>query len=348
MATEDVLEESPYERYQRLSRVKRLAMLMVVLGPETSASLLKRFDSKQSQAICKEISEYSIIDPEMQEMVLEEFSEIIEESVNSQLGGMDFAQKALKLAHGDFRANSMMNKIAPVRDDLDLMDEIDDMEPGQIYNVLRFEQMQTVSFVLSNVDSEKGSDVLKMFPLQMQEQIIERVAAMETTQSDQALLVANTLTGRMARKERATRIKMGGVKAAADMLNWIDKEEGKELIKNLEKRNPKLGSSIRKRMFRFEDLVRLSPTDVAKIVKEVDQDDLILAMKNASHELKKVVFATMSRRAVENLEEQLEFLGPKRLSEIEAAQDRVIQIVRELEDDEEIVLDTGGGDVVVQ
>ena len=348
MAADIEVEESPQDRYRRMSRVKRLGMLMVVLGPEAAAVLLKRFDSKQAQTICKEISESSIIDTEMQEMVLEEFSEIIEESVNSQLGGMEFTQKALTLAHGDYRANSMMNKIVPVRDDLDLMDEIDDMEPGQIYNVLRFEQLQTVAFVLSNVDSEKGGDVLKMFPAQMQEQIIERVGAMETTQSDQALLVADTLTGRMARKEKPTRIKMGGVKSAADMLNWVDKEESKELIKNLEKRNPKLGSSIRKRMFRFEDLVRLSPTDVAKITKEVDQDDFILALKNASHELKKVIFSTMSRRQVENWEEQLEFLGPKRLSEIEAAQDRVILIVRELEDDEEIVLDTGGGDVVVQ
>ena len=167
MAIEAELEDSPSERYRRMSRVKRLSMLMVVLGPETAATLLKRFDSKQAQAICKEISESSIIDTEMQELVLEEFSDIIEESVNSQLGGMDFAQKALILAHGDFRANSMMNKIAPVRDDLDLMDDIDDMEPGQIYNVLRFEQMQTVAFVLSNVDAEKGSDVLKMLPVSL-------------------------------------------------------------------------------------------------------------------------------------------------------------------------------------
>ena len=114
------------------------------------------------------------------------------------------------------------------------------------------------------------------------------------------------------------------------------------MLKSIEKRNPKLGGSIRQRMFRFEDLVRLSPGDVAKITKEVDQDDLIIALKNASPELKKVIFSTMSKRAVEALEEQLGFLGPKRLSEVEAAQDRVIQIVRELEEDEEIILDTGG------
>ena len=151
-----------------------------------------------------------------------------------------------------------------------------------------------------------------------------------------------------AKKGQSPRIKTGGVKSAADLLNWFDKEEGKELLKSIEKRNPKLGGSIRQRMFRFEDLVRLSPGDISKITKEVDQDDLVVAMKNASAELKKVIYTTMSKRAVEALEEQLSFLGPKRLSEIEAAQDRVIQIVRELEEDEEIILDTGGSDIVVQ
>jgi flagellar motor switch protein FliG len=138
------------------------------------------------------------------------------------------------------------------------------------------------------------------------------------------------------------------VKNAADLLNWLDKDDGKELLKSIEKRNPTLGGSIRQRMFRFEDLVRLSPGDITKVTKEVDQDDLIIALKNASSELKKAIFATMSKRAVEAIEEQLSFLGPKRLSEVESAQDRVIQIVRELEEDEEIILDTGGSDVVVQ
>ena len=125
-----------------------------------------------------------------------------------------------------------------------------------------------------------------------------------------------------------------------------DQKEG--MLAFIEKRNPKLGGSIRQRMFRFEDLIRLSAGDISKITKEVDQDDLIIALKNASAELKKAIYSTMSKRAVEALEEQLSFLGPKRLSEIEAAQDRVIQIVRELEEDEEIILDTGGSDVVVQ
>jgi flagellar motor switch protein FliG len=242
----------------------------------------------------------------------------------------------------------MMNRIAPVRDSLDFMDDIKEMDSGQIYNVLRFEQPQTIAFVLANVDADKGSEVLQMMPPNVQEQVVERVGSMETTPIDQIEVVANTLGARMGKKGQSPRVKTGGVKSAADLLNWFDKEEGKELLKSIEKRNPKLGGSIRQRMFRFEDLVRLSPGDVSKITKEVDQDDLVVALKNASPELKKIIYSTMSKRAVEALEEQLSFLGPKRLSEVESAQDRVIQIVRELEEDEEIILDTGGSDVVVQ
>lgn len=348
MDTEELAEESIQDTYNRMSRTKKLALLMVALGPQASATLLKRFDTKASEAICKEIGSFPIVDQELQDCVLDEFSELIESSVNSNLGGLSFAQKTLELAHGDYRANNMMNRISPVRDSLDFMDDVNEMESGQIYNVLRNEQPQTIAFILANVDSDKGSEVLLLMPPHIQEQVVERIGSMETTPTDQVQLVADTLGQGMSKKEQSPRVKTGGVKTAADLLNWFDKDDGKELLKNLEKRNPKLGSSIRQLMFRFEDLVRLSPGDVAKVVKEVDQDDLIVALKNATHELKKIIYSTMSKRAVEALEEQLEFLGPKRLSEVEAAQDRVIQVVRELEEDEEIILDTGGGDVVVQ
>ena len=341
-------EESIAERYSKMSKIEKLALLMIALGPEAASTLLKRFDSKDSESICKKIGDFPIVDQELKECVLDEFSELIESSVNSNLGGLNFAQKTLELAHGDFKANNMMNRIAPVRDSLEFMDDIKEMDSGQIYNVLRFEQPQTIAFVLANVDADKGSEVLQLMPPNIQEQVVERVGAMETTPMDQIEVVANTLGARVGKKGQSPRIKTGGVKSAADLLNWFDKEEGKELLKSIEKRNPKLGGSIRQRMFRFEDLVRLSPGDISKITKEVDQDDLVVAMKNASAELKKVIYTTMSKRAVEALEEQLGFLGPKRLSEIEAAQDRVIQIVRELEEDEEIILDTGASDIVVQ
>ena len=272
-------EESVEERYQKMSKHEKLALLMIALGEDAASTLLKRFDSKDSESICKRIGDFAIVDQELKDCVLDEFSEIIESSVNSNLGGLNFAQKTLELAHGDYKANNMMNRIAPVRDSLDFMDDIKEMDPGQIYNVLRFEQPQTIAFVLANVDADKGSEVLQMMPPNIQEQVIERVGAMETTPMDQIEVVANTLGSRMGKKGQSPRVKTGGVKSAAELLNWFDKDEGKELLKSIEKRNPKLGGSIRQRMFRFEDLVRLSAGDISKITKEVDQDDLVIAMK---------------------------------------------------------------------
>jgi len=341
-------EENINDRYRKMSRHEKLALLMIALGPDASSTLLKRFDAKDADSICKKIGDFPIVSQDLRDCVLDEFSEIIESSVNSNLGGYSFAHKTLELAHGDFKANNIMNRIAPSRDSLDFMDDIKDMDSGQIYNVLRFEQPQTIAFMLSNLDVDKGSEVLQMMPPNIQEQVIERVGAMETTPLAQVRVVANTLGSRIGQKGQSPQVLSGGVKVAADLLNWFDREQSKELLKSIEKRNPKLGGSIRQRMFRFEDIIRLSPGDISKITKEVDQDDLVIAMKNASPELKKAIYATMSKRAVEALEEQLGFLGPKRLSEIEAAQDRVIQIVRELEEDEEIILDTGGSDIVVQ
>ena len=234
----------------------------------------------------------------------------------------------------------MMNRISPVRDNLDFMDDIKEMDSGQIHNV-RFEQAQTIAFVLANIEADKGSEVLQMMAPNVQEQVVERIAAMETTPMNQIELVANTLESRMGKKQQSPRVKTGGVKSAADLLNWFDKDNSKELLKSIEKGIPNLVGPSGNECSRFEDLVRLSPGDIAKVTKEVDQDDLIIALKNASSELKKAIFGTMSKRAVEAIEEQLSFLGPKRLTEIESAQDRVIQIVRELEEDEEIILDTG-------
>ena len=167
---------------------------------------------------------------------MDEFSELIESSVNSNLGGMGFAQQTLELAHGAFKANNMMNRISPVRDNLDFMDDIKEMDSGQIHNVLRFEQAQTIAFVLANIEADKGSEVLQMMAPNVQEQVVERIAAMETTPMNQIELVANTLESRMGKKQQSPRVKTGGVKSAADLLNWFDKDNSKELLKSIEKK----------------------------------------------------------------------------------------------------------------
>ena len=233
-------EESIADRYAKMAKHDKLALLMIALGPDAASTLLKRFDAKDAENICKRIGDFPIVEQELKDCVLDEFSEIIESSVNSNLGGMNFAQKTLEMAHGSLKANNIMNRIAPVRDSLDFMDDIKEMDSGQIYNVLRFEQPQTIAFVLANVDPDKASEVLQLMAPNVQEQVIERVGSMETTPMDQIEVVANTLGSRVGTKGQSPQVKTGGVKSAADLLNRFDKEEGKELRKSIEKRNPKI------------------------------------------------------------------------------------------------------------
>ena len=200
-------EESVAERYAKMAKHDKLALLMIALGPDAASTLLKRFDAKDAENICKRIGDFPIVEQELKDCVLDEFSEIIESSVNSNLGGMNFAQKTLEMAHGSLKANNIMNRIAPVRDSLDFMDDIKEMDSGQIYNVLRFEQPQTIAFVLANVDPDKASEVLQLMPPNVQEQVIERVGSMETTPMDQIEVVATTLGSRVGSKGQSPQVR---------------------------------------------------------------------------------------------------------------------------------------------
>jgi len=193
-------EESVSERYSRLSRHEKLALLMIALGPDASSTLLKRFEQKDADSICKKIADFPLVNQEMKDCVLDEFSEIIESSVNSNLGGLSFAKKTLELAHGDFKANNILNRISPVRDTLEFMEDIKEMDPGQIYNVLRLEQPQTIAFILSNLDADKGSEVLMMMPPNVQEQVVERVGAWKQRHLPKLSLLPVRLVRELAKK----------------------------------------------------------------------------------------------------------------------------------------------------
>ena len=192
-------EESVVDRYAKMAKHDKLALLMIALGPDAASTLLKRFDGKDAENICKRIGDFPIVEQELKDCVLDEFSEIIESSVNSNLGGMGFAQKTLEMAHGSLKANNIMNRISRfailliswmtskrwIRADL---------------QCARFEQPQTIAFVLANVDPDKASEVLQLMPPNVQEQVIERVGSMETTPMDQIEVVAATLGSRVGTK----------------------------------------------------------------------------------------------------------------------------------------------------
>lgn len=332
--------------YDQLTKLQKLAIFLIVLGPETAAEILRQFEDAEIEAICREMTHFQVIEPDIQQTVIEEFSSLIMSSFSSLAGGATFARRTLELAKGDTKAASILERISPGGNSADCIKEIGEMEPQQIFNLIKTEQSQTIAFVMSYLEMEKAADILPMLHPDVREDVVERLGTLEATSLELVNKVAKSLTANFDRSEKLTMHTSGGVRPAAELLNSLDREESKNILTRMEERNPELTNAIRKKMFGFADLVRLEQKDLQRIMREVDTSDLVLALKTATPMLNDAICGAISKRAAETLKEELEMLGSVRLKDVEAAQDRIIQIVRRLEEQEEISLEKGGAGVV--
>lgn len=333
--------------YYQMSKTQRLAAFMVMVGPDLAAQLLQCFDDPDVEDICREVARIQIMDEEMKELLMEEFSDIIGDSLSSSLGGTNFARITLEKRMGEFKAANVIGRIAPEGSTSALIEEVSEMEPRQIVKLLEGEQPQTVAFLISHLDTPKVASVVTMLPTAKREDVVELLGAMEHTSLEVVSKVARQLKEHIDTKIRQTMHRSGGVQTVANLLNYLDKDMGKTLLTKLEEKNPTLGMAIRRKMFSFDDLVRLDIADLQRVTREVEMQDLVLAMKSASPGVKEAIYSSVSKRAAETLKEELELMGSVRIKEVEAAQDRIIQTVRSLEEEGEISLDSSGTDALV-
>jgi flagellar motor switch protein FliG len=188
---------------------------------------------------------------------------------------------------------------------------------------------------------------VKMLSTEVREEVVERIGSMESTALELVNKVVRTLARNLEYNEQQTFNQSGGVRRVADLLNSLDKETSKSILSRLEEKNPTIGSAVRKKMFSFEDLLRLQSSDMQRVCREIDMGDLTVALKSANPALRESIMGAISKRAAETLVEEMEMLGPVRLKEVEAAQDKIIMVVRKLEEDGEISIDQEGSDRVV-
>ncbi|TVR54806.1 MAG: flagellar motor switch protein FliG [Puniceicoccaceae bacterium] len=332
--------------YKDLNKVQKLALFLIVIGPEVASEILKQFDDDSVDLVCREMVGFSVIDEDTQREVLEEMSSVILSSYGSLLGGPGFARRVLELAKGDYKATNLLDRIAPAGTSAEVIREIGEMEPRQVFNIIKTEQCQTIAFVLSYLDVDKAAVIISMFNPELREEVIERLGTMESTSLELVTKVARALNKNFDSKEKSTMHRSGGVRTVAELLNALEKDSSKAILTKIEERNPTLGATIRKKMFSFNDLIRLDLADLQRIMREVDSNDLVVALKSASPTLRDSILEAVSKRAAETLREELDMLGPVRVKDVEAAQDRIIQVVRRLEEQEEISLDKGGARVI--
>jgi flagellar motor switch protein FliG len=325
--------------YAKLSRQQKLAVFLIVVGPEAAAEVLKHFDDSAIEMLCREMSTFPLISEAVQRQAVEEFTGIVAQSATSRLGGLPFAQRTLEIAKGDYKASSIIGRVGPVSSSIEVIKDISEMEGRQIYNLIKSEQPQTISFVLSYLDSAKASEVFSLLSPELREEVIERLGTIESTSLELVGKIVRSLSKHFDSKARPAFHHSGGVRSVASLLNELEKDMSKTLLARLEERNATLGAAIRKKLFSFEDLSRLQPADLQRVLREVDTGNLAISMKSASEPLRERIYASLSKRAAEGLKEEIELLGPVRLKDVEAAQDVIIQAVRRLEEEGQISLD---------
>jgi flagellar motor switch protein FliG len=328
--------------YSALTKTQKLAAFLIVIGPDAAAEVMKHFENAQVELICRELAELNVLDEATQRAVMLEFAGIVFEGTTSLLGGVDFAQATLEKAKGGYAATHILDRIAPASRGVEGGEEIRQMEVRQIMNLIKTEQPQTIAFILSNLEPAKAAEVMKLLTPEEREDVVERLGAMEETSRDIVARIAKNI-GRKSDRQDApqTLQRSGGAKAAAGILNLLDKESRKALLAKVDERNAILGAAIRKEIFSFDDLGRLEAADLQRVVREVDAADLAKALKNAKPALGDAILKSVSKRAAESVREEMDMLGSIKPKEINAAQDRIIQVVRKLEEAEEISLESG-------
>jgi len=334
--------------FTKASRQQKLAIFLVVIGPEAAASVLKHFDEPEIELLCREMSAITIIPEAVQRQAVEEFAGVVASSHGSALGGLSYAQRTLEIAKGDYKASAIISRVGPVGTSAEVIREISELDGRQVFNLIKHEQPQTIAFVLSYLDGVKSAEVFGMLGPELREEVIERLGTIDSTSLELVGKIARSLGKHFDSKVRPAFHRSGGVRAVADLLNELEKDMSKNLLARLEERNAQLGAAIRKKLFSFEDLGRLQPQDLQRVLREVDSASLAVSMKSVSDSLKEKFFAAISKRAAESLREEIELLGPVRLKDVEAAQDSIIQVVRRLEEEGQITLEADAGASVIQ
>ncbi|HEY1171657.1 MAG TPA: flagellar motor switch protein FliG [Verrucomicrobiae bacterium] len=324
----------------KFTKIQKLAALLIILGPDSAASIIRNLDDHEVEAVSSEMAKMNLLSQELQAEILEEFTEVALTATTSLRGGVEYTQTVLEKSLGLFKASNVITRVAPTRAPVAAMQQIVELEPRQIFNLIKHEQPQTIALISSYLTPEKAGQVLTMLRAELREQVIERLATLAPTPIEVVEKVVEVINLKLGSKHTRAFNQTGGVKSAASLLNSLDKNVSKTLLISIEERNPELGQAIRQKMFTFEDIAALDPASLQKILREVDMRDLAVALKTASEQLKTALLGCISKRAAETVAEEMSFMGPLKLRDIEAAQLRIIEVVRKLESEGEI--DLGG------
>lgn len=331
----------------KLSDRQKAAILLVSISPEVASEIIKKLNDKQLEAVTLDIANLGKIPPDVIDKVVQEFFELCMAQEYMAHGGIEYARKILEKAVGPPRALEIMNRLSASLQ-VTPFEFVWRADPNEVLNLIQNEHPQTISIILAHLPPEKAAQILSALPHDLQANIARRIAMTERATPEIIQEVEKVLERRLVsiagQQEFAN---IGGVQSVVELLNRVDRGTEKTIFETLEEENPELAEEIKRRMFVFEDVITLDDKSIQRILREVESKTLALALKTASDELAQKIYRNMSERAAEMLKEDLEFLGPVRIRDVEVAQQSIVNIVRRLEEDGEIVISRGGEDELI-
>ncbi|MCI5566448.1 MAG: flagellar motor switch protein FliG [Veillonellaceae bacterium] len=329
-----------------LTNEQKVAILFIALGPEDSAILFKHLSDEEIEKITLEIANQKQVTPEQKTAVINEFYQMAMAKNYISTGGLEYAQNVLEKALGAEKALNIINRLTTslqVRP----FEFLRKTDPSQLMNFIQNEHPQTVALIMAYLEPDQAATVLSSLPPDQQAEVAKRVAEMDRTSPDVIREVERVLERKLSSLVTQDFTAAGGVKAIVEVLNRVDRATEKSITETLEVDNPELAEEIKKLMFVFEDIVLLDDRSLQMVLRQVDTKDLSLALKATPKQVSDKVYKNMSKRAGDMLREEIEFMGPVKIRDVEEAQQKIVNVIRSLEDKGEIVVSRGKGDEMI-
>lgn len=326
--------------------IQKAAILLIALGPEKSANIFKHLKEDEIEELTLEIANTRSVSPQTKDDVLNEFYQVCLAQQYIAEGGIGYAKELLDKALGVEKAQEVITKLTAslqVRP----FEFIRKTDPSQVLNFIQDEHPQTIAMILSYLSASQSAMILGSLTPEKQADVAKRIATMDRTSPDVIKEVERVLERKLSSLLNQDYTIVGGVDAIVEILNTVDRGTEKHIMESLEIEEPELADEIRKKMFVFEDILLLDDRAIQRVLRDVDNNDLSIALKGANEEVQGVIFRNLSKRLAAMIKEDMEFMGPVRMKDVEEAQQKIVGVIRKLEDSAEIVISRGGGDEII-
>ena len=331
-----------------LTGLRKAAMLLIVLGEQTSAELLQQLSEEEVQKVSREVAKITAIGAEQAESILNEFHHLSAAGEYVARGGMEYARKLLTRAFDPDLAKRMMERLTKALSaDAANFDAIQKADPQQLAKFIHNEHPQTIALVLSHLNTTQAAALLMSLPSGLRSDVARRMASLDQISPEIILKIAGVIGQKLKALGEFSRESYGGVRAVAEMLNRLDSSSSREILETIEKQDTNLAETIRHLMFVFEDMLLIDPLGLKEVLNKVDRKILTVALKGTSEQLRNQILGCLSQRGAEMLREDMEALGPVKIKEVESAQQQIIAVVRELETEGVISLQGAVGEQYV-